>query len=111
MDMEGALLVGRAVPDDRAHRDERRLVGDLPGIAEGLVHGAQVVAVVHRLDVPAVCGKAGLDVFAERDRGTAREGDAVVVVEDDELAELEVAAREAASACTPSIMSPSPART
>ncbi len=91
MDVEGALLVGRAVADDRAHRDERGSIAHLLGGAERLVHRAQVVTVLHRLDVPAVGRIARAHVFAERDGGRARERDAVVVVQDDELAQLEVA--------------------
>jgi hypothetical protein len=52
-----------------------------------------VVAVGDPLHVPVVGGKAGADVFGEGEVGGAVDADVVVVVEDDELAELLMAGK------------------
>ena len=59
---------------------------------------------------PAVGLEALAHVLAERELGLAVDGDAVVVVDPDQLAELEWPASEAASLATPSIRSPSLSR-
>ena len=63
------------------------------------------------MDVPVIGLEAHGDVLGEGELGGAVEGDEVVVVEDDELAEAEGPASEAVSCEMPSIRSPSPQRT
>src|SRR5438093_580118 len=88
--LEGVLLLWRAVAGVRADDQQRgaRALGASP--LDRLRDGVDVVAVRHALDVPAVGGEAPRHVLGEADRRAAGEGDAVVVVEDHELAEPEV---------------------
>ena len=85
------LLVRRAEADVRAHRDQRGPPGLCLRGGDGRVDGVDVVAVGHLLHVPVVGGEARADVLGEGEVGGAVDGDVVVVVEDDELAELLVA--------------------
>src|SRR6266567_2111305 len=59
------------------------------------VERAQVVAIGDPLDVPAVALEAARGVVRERQIGLAVDGDAVVVVDPDQLAQLEVARQRA----------------
>ena len=86
----GVLFVGRTVADVRLHEDEGWAVGVL---LEGLQLGREldrVVAVGDPLDGPAVSFETCRDVFGEGEAGVAVDGDAVVVVEQAEVVELEV---------------------
>ncbi len=87
-------LSGRARPgDDRRQADERRARIGLGGLDSG-VKGVDVLGVVtvvqevDVLDVPAVGLVAGGDVLGEGDRGVVLDRDAVVVPDDDEVAEV-----------------------
>ena len=62
------------------------------GGGDGAMHGVAVVAIDGQ-GVPAVGGETFGDVFGPGEVGLALDGDAVVVVEDDELAEAEVAGK------------------
>ena len=85
-------LVGGAVADEGGHLDERGLVGDRLGLGQGRVQALQiVVAVLDVLHVPAQRLKAGGDILGEGDLGVAVNGDAVVVVQRDQLAQAPVA--------------------
>ncbi len=90
----GVLLVRAAEADMGADGDDGRPVVGLGGIDGGRDRG-DVVAVLDPLGVPAVGLEAGEHVLAERPRRRAVERDAVVVVEDDELAQLQVAGQRA----------------
>ena len=81
-------LVGAGQPMIVRTDDERRLVGDLLGLVDRGLEGDDVLAGVDVLDVPAVGLVAGGDVLAERDGGVVLDGDVVVVVEEDEVAQL-----------------------
>src|SRR5690606_21568465 len=61
------------------------------GGADGTSYGVHVLAVRYASDVPAVGRVAPEHVLAERDLGLAVDGDPVVVVEDDQLAETQMA--------------------
>ena len=94
----GVLLVRGRPADDRAQRDERRRLGVLPGGQEGLVQrlrrprGSRLGrAPAQPLHVPAIGLVAGADVLGLGDVGVVLDGDLVVVVEHDEVAELLVA--------------------
>ena len=89
MDAEGALLRA-AVADLRLHDHERRTVPFRPGRLDRGGDRPQVVAVGQALDVPAVALEHLGHVVGEGQARGAGEADAVRVVEDDELAELEV---------------------
>ena len=88
--------LGRQRPaDDRGQLDEGRLVSDCLGRLDGVVEGLDVLLVgghavgpVDVLDVPAVGLIARGDVLGERDLGLALDRDPVVVVDQDEVAEL-----------------------
>ena len=84
------LLVGRPEPDVRANGDEARAIVRLGG-GDGVADGLEVVAIADPLGVPAVGVEAGGHVLAEGHRRRAVELDPVVVVEDDQLAQPEVA--------------------
>ncbi|KAI3491949.1 hypothetical protein L1887_43658 [Cichorium endivia] len=85
-----ALLLG-AEADGGLYADDRGLVGDLLGLVDGLVEALEVLVAVEDVrDVPSVGEEALLDVLGEGAGGVAVDGDVVVVVEGDEVAELEV---------------------
>ena len=84
------LLVRAAVADVGPDRDEARAIVGQGGLDRRL-DGDEVVAVPDPLGVPAVGIEALRDVLRERHRRRPVELDAVVVVEDDELAETQVA--------------------
>ncbi len=91
----GVLRVRRGPGDDRAHRDERRLVRHLLRGLDGVIDGVRVEVAVRlrgdALDVPAV-GLVALDgVLGDRGLRVALNGDVVVVPQEDEVAELLVA--------------------
>ena len=82
------IFVGRREADDRPQLDERRLVGDRLGVLDRLQDAGDVLAALDLLDVPAVGLVAGGDVLGQRDVGVVLDGDLVVVVEDDQVAQL-----------------------
>ena len=91
-----ARLRGQGPADDRGHPDERRPVGDGLGRLDGLVQLLDVLGVrreavreVDVLGVPPVGGVAGFDVFGEGDLRVALDRDPVVVVDQDEVAQVE----------------------
>ena len=90
MRCSSVLLVRRPIADVAAHGDERRPGGLGLGRRQGGVDGRDVVAVAHPLCVPAVGVEPRAHVLGEGDVGAALDGDVVVVVEDDELAETQV---------------------
>jgi hypothetical protein len=85
------VLQRRPVADVGVHHHERRPVGLRDRLRDGPVDRLEVVDVGDPRDVPAVGREARRDVLAEVQRRRALERDAVVVVEDGELAEPEVA--------------------
>ena len=88
VDLVGAGL-GAAVADDGADADERGLRRLGLGGEDGVLDAREVVAVGDRQDLPVVGLEALGDVLGVAELGGAVEGDEVVVVEDDELAEAE----------------------
>ncbi len=91
----GVLRVRGRPGDDRAHRDDRGslglvLCGPERGV-QGVYVDVAVLAWFDALDVPAVGLVALEHVLGEGRRGVALDGDVVVVVEEDEVAELLVA--------------------
>ena len=87
----GIALVGRAIADGGGHLDDRRLVRNGLGGFDRLGDGVDVgVAISHVLHVPAVGLIAFEDVFGEGNVGPPVDGDVVVVVQGDQLAQLEV---------------------
>ena len=93
VDGAGVHLVGSGVADDGAHADERRLVGDLLGGLDCRFDRHDVFAALDRLHVPAVRLVAQRGVLAERDGGVVFDGDLVLVVEHDQVAQF-LGARE-----------------
>ncbi len=91
-----AVRLGRVLPvraaeaDVRARHDERRALGLALRLGERVLDLGQAVA-VDALDVPVVAVEARRRVLGVGDVGRPLDRDVVVVVEDDELAELEVA--------------------
>ncbi len=79
----------RAVADDRAYADQRGLGALHLGRFNGPVQLVQIVAVGDELHVPIVGLEALCDIFGVAEVGGAVERDEVVVVEDDQLAELQ----------------------
>ena len=84
----GVLLVRRGPADDRAQHDDRRAAGLGLGGGERGVDGGEVLAVVDVLHVPAVGLVALADVLGEGDVRVVLDGDLVVVVDEDEVAQL-----------------------
>ena len=84
-----ALLCRAAIADFRLDRDERRMLLVRFRLFDGLADGCEVVAILDRDRLEAECLHALLHVLAERDVRAALDGDAVAVIEDDELREAE----------------------
>ncbi len=99
-----------AIGHHRHDHDERRLVPRRPGGLHRALERWHIVAVGHLLDVPALSAKASADVLREGERRRARQGHAVRVVKNDQLAELEVTGQEMPlRPARPPMRSPSPA--
>ncbi|CAI1174446.1 Uncharacterised protein [Serratia rubidaea] len=91
----GAGLVRRAEADNGLAHQQGRLVGDLAGFLDRRLDGVGVVAVHAAHHVPAVGFKALGGVVGEPAVDVAVDGDAVVIVEGGQLAELEGAGQGA----------------
>ena len=91
----GVLAVGRALADDRAAADQRRLFGLGLGLLDRLVQRLDVMAVDAGNHVPAIGFEALGRVVAEPVGDAAVDGDAVVVPEGDQLVELPGAGQRA----------------
>ena len=91
MRLERVLLVRRAVADHGADEDDGRLRARSTRRADRRVDGGEVVAVGDVLHVPAVRLEPGADVLGEAERRRARERDVILVVENDQFPEREVA--------------------
>ncbi len=85
----GAVLLGAAVADVGPDDDKGGSFGLCPGLLDGLLDGAQVVAVGHLLDVPAVGLETLPHVLGEGDIRLPLDGDVVVVIKVDELAQAQ----------------------
>ncbi len=80
----GALLVGRALADDRPAGDQRR-----PRIGQRGVDGAADVGPVVAVaadDMPAISRVASLDILRGRKAGRAVDGDPIIVPQDGQAA-------------------------
>jgi len=84
-----AGLVGRAPADHGLATDDRRPVGGRPRGLDRRTHGLGVVAIDIGHDVPTVRTEARGDILGEPARHIAVDGDAVVIVENNELAEAQ----------------------
>ena len=93
MGLLGAARVRRRPGDDGVHADERRAGALRAGRGHGRVEGDRVdVAVLadaHLDDVPAVGAVARGDVLGERQVGVTVDRDAIVVVDEDEVAQAQ----------------------
>jgi hypothetical protein len=103
----GTVLRTRDRPgDDAAHQDDRgarRFSGRL--LQRSGKRGDGDVAAggkVDMLDVPSVGGVTGRDILTCCELGAAFDGDSVVVVDHDQVAQLLMAAKALASALMPS---------
>eukprot|EP00968_Pinguiococcus_pyrenoidosus_P004601 scaffold301_cov243-Pinguiococcus_pyrenoidosus.AAC.106 len=90
-----AAFQGAAEADPGLDLDDAGLVVDGLGRLDRCVQRGEIVAVGDGLDVPAVGGVAHPDVLGEGQRRVSVDGDGVVVVEHDELAEAQVASEGA----------------
>ena len=90
MGVGGILLAGRTAADDGADADERGAPFLLPGGAQGPVDGVHAAAVRHGLDMPSAGLEAHSHVFAPGEGRRSGQADAVVVVQNDQLAQAEV---------------------
>ena len=102
------LLVRRAVADVTVQNDEGGAVLGLAENVEGVLDALDVVGVADAQDVPSVSQESGLNVLGKGDARASLDGDVVVVVDPAKIIEPQVAASDAASDATPSIMQPSP---
>src|SRR5207245_2111925 len=89
----GAILPMRtAIADMATHSNQRRAVFHGNGIFDRRGEGVEVVGVFHSLSMPAVSIKAFADIFGGEGKfSTAVDGDVIVVVEIDDIAEAEMA--------------------
>mmetsp|Transcript_37023 Transcript_37023/g.110873 ORF Transcript_37023/g.110873 Transcript_37023/m.110873 type:complete len:244 (-) Transcript_37023:697-1428(-) len=83
-----AALLEAAVSDERLDTDDGGLIALPPGIVHGGAERSQPVRdVVHLLDVPPVRLVSLVDILGEAEGGGTVDGDVVVVVQDNELAQ------------------------
>ena len=85
------LLVGRAPGDVAVNDDQRRALGLLLRRPDGLVEQRQVVGVADAHDVPVVRHEARRHVVAEGQPRVALDGDVIIIINPDEVAEPQVA--------------------
>ncbi len=86
----GAGALRQAVTDYGAHADQRRPRVNL-GSPDSSIDAFDVVAIGHVLDVPAVCFEASAHIFCESQVCTAINRNVVVIVKENNLAQLQVA--------------------
>ena len=86
-----SLLVGAAVTDDGAHRDDAGTVRHRPGLGERRVDRAHVPAIGDAADMPAHSLESPRDILREGHIGSAVQRHLVVIVEKDQLAQAPVA--------------------
>jgi hypothetical protein len=84
----GVHLLRRWEADDGAQQDDRGTIADGLGGVGGRQDRGDVFAAVDDLHVPAVRLVPGGDVLTQRDGGVVLDGDLVVVVEHDQIAQL-----------------------
>ena len=90
MNTTGSLQLG-SESNDGLQVDDGRLVGVLLGLLDGSSDpGVVVVTVLDVQDLPSVRLEPHLDVLGEGTGGVSVDGDLVVVVDGDQVAELEV---------------------
>jgi hypothetical protein len=107
VDVVGSLLVGRALTDHRREHDDRRTRRVLLRLCNERADTVGIVGVSLE-NLPAVGAVARRHILGEGELRGTLDGDAVVVVENDQLAQAEVARKELASEVMPSMRQPSP---
>ena len=90
---KGVLFMGRAIAEVGPHHDDGRPFGIFPGGTKGLLDCTQVVAVIDRLDVPAVGLEPFRAVLSKGEICACGKGDMIVVIKTDELPELEMSGK------------------
>mmetsp|Transcript_21639 Transcript_21639/g.60016 ORF Transcript_21639/g.60016 Transcript_21639/m.60016 type:complete len:323 (+) Transcript_21639:1807-2775(+) len=92
MDIVGVSLVGGAIANQGGHLDDGGLVGHSLGVGNSLADAIVVmVAILHVQHVPAQALIALQHILSEGDLGVAVDGDLVVIIQHDELAQTPVA--------------------
>ncbi len=84
------LFVGASVADVRSDCDQRRPVGFILGFDNRLLQRRQIVAVFNILNMPVIRFKTYDAVLRKSYIGVAFDGDVVVIVEVDQLAQTKV---------------------
>ena len=84
------LLVGRAVGDMAIHDDQGRPVGRAYEGGKCPFEHIQIIGVADTQDIPAVADKARRHVLAERQVGSAFDGDFIVVVHPAKIGQLQM---------------------
>ena len=87
----GVLLVGTAEADVCANLNQRGPARLFPGSLDRVGDLVDVVAILDPLDMPAESGETGHPVFGKGQLRAAFDRDVVVGIEDDELAQPQVA--------------------
>ncbi len=95
MGLGGVGAVRRALADVGLADDQRRFVGAVFGVGNRAVHCVGIVAVDRADHVPAIGGKTHRGVVDEPGADLAVDGDAVVVIQRDQLVELPGAGQRA----------------
>mmetsp|Transcript_61966 Transcript_61966/g.98130 ORF Transcript_61966/g.98130 Transcript_61966/m.98130 type:complete len:523 (-) Transcript_61966:186-1754(-) len=92
MGIMAVSLVGRAEADGGLHLDQSWLVSASLGLLDGLADGIHIgVALRHFQDLPSIALKALADILSEGEIGVSIDGDAVVIVESNQLSQTQVA--------------------
>src|SRR5512143_1900779 len=82
------VLVRTAESDMRADDDERWTIADFLCSDDRLVESVEIICIFDALHMPVVCFEPLRGIVAEGEAGVSFDGDVVVVVETDDLAEL-----------------------
>jgi hypothetical protein len=97
----GVLLVWRTKTNVITHGDQRRSASLGLGGNKSSVDGGNIVAVDDPLDMPAIRLEARADVFGKSQVRGAVDSDVVVIVENDELAQLLMTGKRRSLAADP----------
>jgi hypothetical protein len=92
VDIMGISLVRGSISNQSRDLDKRRLICDRLGSCDGIFHAVKVVvSILDMLDVPSHSLITSADIFSERDLGVSINGDSVVIIKGNELAESPMA--------------------
>ena len=86
----GILFVRRAIGNMAIHNDQRGAFVFFERRRKGLLQLLKIIGIANALHIPVIPHKARRHVFSERQRRVALNGNAVIVIDPDQIAEAQV---------------------